>query len=398
MSASPRIAVNVVGQTLVVFAGNAFTLAVGLPFQIYLARALGANQLGVFGLAEGAVATLSAFLALGIAPTAVRYIPEHLAKGEHDYVRKLIWLATFVLVLIGTGLTGGIVLLSGLVSKWFGIEPSARELIEIMAFTAPVGLLTFLYQQILRGFQEILMMVFSTTVAALLVKIGVTLALLHMGWGVQGYAWAVVCAGVAGLALMVAAVARLASRLERTKTAGAAPVRLWLRYASISYGTGQASNLIMYLDRFILGATVSAEAVGTLMVVRQLQQLPVVFHQMFIAVVAPMFAAAHGTDAAARRQALYHLATEWVMRLALPLIFFLVVFGGPLLLLYGGQFRAGGTPLLMLYLLAVSATIVSGPTGALMIMAGLEKAHMRISWLATCITVALYGLAIPLRD
>ena len=228
-------------------------------------------------------------------------------------------------------------------------------------------------------------------------KIGITLALLHMGWGAQGYAWAVVCAGVAGLALMVAAVVRLASRLERTTTAGAAPVGLWLRYAWISYGTGQASNLVMHLDRFILGATtVSAEAVGTLMVVRQLQQLPVVFHQMFIAVVAPMFAAAHGTEAAAQRQALYHLATEWVMRLALPLIGFLAVFGGPLLLLYGGRFRADGTPLLMLYLLAVSVTIVSGPTGPLMIMVGLEKPHRRISWLTTCITIALYGLGIPL--
>lgn len=388
--------VAVVGQTIVVFAGNVFTLVAGLPFQIYVARVLGVNQLGLFGLVEAAVVTLSGFVSFGIAQTAVRFIPEHLAKGEHDHIRKLALLATLALTVIGIALASCIVLLSAPAMAWFGIQPAEAKLVNVMALTAPLGLLTFLYQQILRGFQEIIIMIVSTSFVALMVKIVLTVIFFQVGWGVQGYAWAVVGGGVAALAFMITRAMRLISRLDRPAMATTAPLGHWARYASISYGTGQTSNMVMHLDRFILGATVGAEAVATLLVVRQLQQLPTTFHQMFLAVVAPMFAAAYGTDAASRRQTLYHLTTDWVARLALPLILFLAVFGGSLLRLYGDEFRVNGTLLLLLCLAAVSITIASGPTGSLMSMSGLEASLLRISAFSSALLVTLYALSIPL--
>jgi O-antigen/teichoic acid export membrane protein len=388
--------VIVVGQTIVVFAGNLFTLVAGLPFQIYVARVLGLNQLGHFGLAEAAIVTLSGFVGFGIAQTAVRFIPEYLAKGEHEQIRILALLATLALTVIGVALASCVVSLSAPVMASFGIEPAEAKLMNVMALTAPIGLLTFLYQQILRGFQEIIIMIVSTSFVALMVKIVLAVIFFQVGWGVQGYAWAVVGGGVAALAVMIAGAIRLISRLDRPATVTTAPLGHWARYASISYGTGQTSNIVMHLDRFILGATIGAEAVATLMVVRQLQQLPTTFHQMFLAVVAPMFAAANGTDAASRRQTLYHLTTDWVMRLALPLILFLAVFGGSLLHLYGEEFRVNGTLLLLLCLVAVSITIASGPTGSLMSMSGLEASLLRISVLSSGLLVTLYALAIPL--
>ncbi len=381
---------------MVVLAGNVFTLVAGLPFQIYVARVLGVNQLGVFGLVEAVVVTLSGFVGFGIAQTAVRFIPEYLAKGEHEHIRKLALLATLALTVSGVALASCIVLLSQPVMAWSGIEPAEAKLVDVMALTAPIGLLTFLYQQILRGFQKIIIMIVGTSFVALMVKIVVAVMLFRAGWGVQGYAWAVVGGGVAALAFMIAATMRLIFRLDRPATAIPAPLGCWARYASISYATGQASNIIVHFDRFLLGATIGTEAVATLMVVRQLQQLPTTFHQTFLAVVAPMFAAANGTDAAPRRQALYHLTTDWVMRLALPLILFLAVFGGSLLRLYGEEFRVHGTLLLLLCLAAVSITIASGPTGSLMSMSGLEAPLLRISMLSSGLLVTLYSLAIPL--
>ncbi|MGH6835312.1 MAG: oligosaccharide flippase family protein [Methylocella sp.] len=396
MTSSSQMGVSVAGQTIVVFAGNVFTLVAGLPFQIFVARVLGANQLGLFGLVEAAVVTLSGFVSFGIAQTAVRFIPEYLAKGEHEPIRKLALLTTLALTGIGVAMASCIVLLSAPVMAWFGIAPAQAKLVNVMALTAPIGLLTFLYQQILRGFQEIIIMIAGTSFVALMVKIVLALILFQLGWGVQGYAWAVAGGGVAALAFMVACAMRLISRLDRPATATTAPLGHWARYALISYGTGQTSNIVMHLDRFILGATVGAEAVATLMVVRQLQQLPTTFHQMFLAVVAPMFAAANGTDAAPRRQTLYHLTTDWVMRLALPLILFLAVFGGSMLRLYGEEFRVNGTLLLLLCLVAVTITIASGPAGSLMSMSGLEVPLLRISVLGSALLVTLYALAIPL--
>jgi O-antigen/teichoic acid export membrane protein len=388
--------VAVAGQTIVVFAGNAFTLFAGLPFQIYVARVLGVNQLGLFGLVEAAVVTLSGFVSFGIAQTAVRFIPYHLAKGEHEHIRTLALLATLALTAAGVTMAGSIVLLSAPVMAWFGIEKAGSKLVTVMALTVPIGLLTFLYQQILRGFQEIIIMIVGTSFVALMVKIVLAVTLFQGGYGVQGYAFAVVGGGVAALAFMFAGTMRLIFRLDCPATAASAPLGHWARYASISYATGQTSNIVMHVDRFILAATIGTDAIATLMVVRQLQQLPTTFHQMFLAVVAPMFAAANGPDAASRRQTLYHLTTDWVMRLALPLILFLAVFGDSLLHLYGEAFGVNGTPVLLLCLVAVSITVASGPTGSLMTMTGLEAPLLRISVLGSLILVTLYALAIPL--
>jgi O-antigen/teichoic acid export membrane protein len=178
--------VIVVGQTIVVFAGNLFTLVAGLPFQIYVARVLGLNQLGHFGLAEAAIVTLSGFVGFGIAQTAVRFIPEYLAKGEHEQIRILALLATLALTVIGVALASCVISLSAPVMASFGIEPAEAKLMNVMALTAPIGLLTFLYQQILRGFQEIIIMIVSTSFVALMVKIVLAVIFFQVGWGGAG--------------------------------------------------------------------------------------------------------------------------------------------------------------------------------------------------------------------
>ena len=56
---APPIARRLGSQSVLVLLGNIFTLAIGLPLQIYVSRILGAGGLGVYGLLEGAVNTIS---------------------------------------------------------------------------------------------------------------------------------------------------------------------------------------------------------------------------------------------------------------------------------------------------------------------------------------------------
>jgi O-antigen/teichoic acid export membrane protein len=206
-----------------------------------------------------------------------------------------------------------------------------------------------------------------------------------------------VLSGSIALTLMAIAATRIVSGLgERTRGA-APPIAHWVRYARIMYFNGLLSSAIGHLDRFIIGAAIGTHGVATLMVVRQLHQLPTVFHQMFLTVVAPMFVAAAGDPVGApRRQALYDMMTDWVMRLALPLILFLAVFGGSLLSLYGAEFSANGTPLLLLCCVAVLANLALGPIGNLMNMSGLEAPLLRLIIMSICLMIGAYVLFIPL--
>ena len=82
-----------------VFLGNLFMLIAGIPFQIYLARTLGADQLGVFGLFEAIAQAATYLFGFGLGFSLVRFIPQHIALGQNRHVKKL--LATvFLLTLL----------------------------------------------------------------------------------------------------------------------------------------------------------------------------------------------------------------------------------------------------------------------------------------------------------
>src|SRR4029079_3934402 len=137
-------------------------------------------------------------------------------------------------------------------------------------------------------------------------------------------------------------------------------------------------------------------SVAVLMIVKQLQQLPTFFHQAFLLVVAPMFAAATSTEEVARRQALFHMTTDWVTRLALPLLLFLAVFAGPMLGLYGAEFRDVGVWPLLVGLATTAVNFGCGPTGNLLMMSGKEAALLRYSILSTVLTMLGYLAFIPI--
>lgn len=83
-----NIAVRVAGHASYMLVGNAFTLLLGLPFQVYLARQLGAEGLGAWGLFEALVAVLSGVLSFGASQTVLKYVSHHLARGEHETVKS----------------------------------------------------------------------------------------------------------------------------------------------------------------------------------------------------------------------------------------------------------------------------------------------------------------------
>src|SRR5262249_34993262 len=145
----------------------------------YVVRSLGAEQFGAYSVIEGALATISGLLAFGIAPTAVRFIPQHLARGESGHVRGLVGLATFALFSIGVSGAAFTAFFSHEVIAWWGINPGVQSVIAVMVLTIPIGLLTFLYQQILRGFQEIFMMILIGSVVTLTTKAALSVLFIH---------------------------------------------------------------------------------------------------------------------------------------------------------------------------------------------------------------------------
>src|SRR5204863_907069 len=65
------------------FAGTIFSVAFGYVFKVYLARVIGAQQLGLFALGMTLVGFVGIFNTLGLPQSAVRFVAEYKATGKY---------------------------------------------------------------------------------------------------------------------------------------------------------------------------------------------------------------------------------------------------------------------------------------------------------------------------
>jgi O-antigen/teichoic acid export membrane protein len=393
-SSHARITSRVGVPTLYLLLGNFFTLALGVPLQIYVARVLGAAGIGIYGLLEAAMTTASGLLGFGIAMTVVRFVPEHLARREYGEVVGLTRLSALIVFITG-GLAYAVLLL--LLFCVSTVRPSVEEYrleIGIMGLMIPLSLVGFFLQQGLRGFQDIRSIVVGSSVIQLTTKALLTIGAFTVGLGLDGYMLASILAMVSGVIWLFHNLVNKIRALP-LETPNITPLPKWRRFALASYSGSLLETITSGLDRFLLGAFAGSTAVGILVVLRQLQTLPERFNQMLLVTTAPLFSAAYGGDNRRERQHIYHLTTDWAVRFSLPLVLFLWLFGHDVLALFGPVFADMGTVPLWILVGAQFFSLVCGPVGNLAMMSGLEWPSIRISVINTVLGVGALAVLAP---
>ena len=275
--------------------------------------------------------------------------------------------------------------------------PQYGTVINVMALLTPLGLLMFFFQQGLRGFQEIRYVVIGSSVLQLTVKAILTVALLATGFGLLGYATAVVLSTSAAAIWMVVGLRRKVAALPRNIEPSIADnASAWRSYAAVMYSNSLLGLIAAHLGRFVLAAFFGPSPVGVWSVVIRLYVLPNVILNMLIAAAVPMFSAAHARNDGAERQHLFHLVTDWSVRAALPLILFFLIFGDLLLRLYGEEFAVSGRYALWIMSGAQAINLSFGPLGYMLNVTGLEKAALRLAAFQALLTLAGFVTLVPL--
>src|SRR5271169_7155936 len=82
-----RILGQISRHSAVFFAGTLFTMAAGYLVKIYVARVLGAEQLGLYALGFTLVSLTQLLGLLGLQGTAARYVAVYSATGNLDQLR-----------------------------------------------------------------------------------------------------------------------------------------------------------------------------------------------------------------------------------------------------------------------------------------------------------------------
>lgn len=370
----PGTASSLASQSGLLMLGNIFTLFVGFPFQIYLARSLGADQLGIFGLFEVIAQTAATLFGFGLATTMVRFIPHHLELQENRSVRALLG-TVYVYTILGGALAVVVLLASSpYLLRWVPELQPYASLLPYAGVMAALGMLVGLSAQALRAFLDIRYMIMVASFLQLAVKVVATVLLFWWGWQLSGYLMAVVLSVAVAVVGMLWGIHRHVQRLlPGGDDVTPATRKAWWSFSRTMYFNSLLGIAAPPAERLLLASAIDVASVGVLMGIRQLQSFPQVIFQILVSVLAPMFVAAKARGDMDEVKHIYHITTDWMCRLGFPLLVFFLAFGGDILALYGKSFAEAGRWPLVIIIIGQLFNLLTGPHGAMLNMLGYEK-------------------------
>ena len=212
-------------QSAVFFLGTLFTMGAGYLVKVYVARVLGAEQLGMYALGMTMVNFVQMAGMLGLHGTAPRFVSVYNATGKFDELRGYLTRSTSAIVFLNLLWSVGLVLSGSWIARNLYHAPDLAQYIPLFAVLAVLGAINVFYCQVLAGFKDIAKRTVITNFVGSPLVIALTVMLLALGTGMWGYLGAQIASSVVVVTLLVAAAWKLTPRASPFFFGGSAAAR-----------------------------------------------------------------------------------------------------------------------------------------------------------------------------
>ena len=315
-------------NSLINLAGFALPLIVGLITIPLIVRGLGIERFGLLTLAWAVIGYFSLF-DFGIGRAITQSIAERLDNCPTEEVARLAWtglLLMAVFALIGASLVAS--LAPWFVSSVLNVPKPLREeaiwAFLILAMTIPAVVLTAGFSGVLTAVRRF------DLINVLRIPMGITIFLVPLATLPYSKSIAFVCAGLMVirmlfLVLHAAACFYAFPPLRANLGIVRSEIRRLLAYGGWMTVTNIIGPFMMYMDRFLIGATMSISSVSYYVTPYEMITRILVIPAAIVAVLFPAFAASkeQGLSHVAK---LYSLGGRAILVIIAPVVLVLVVF------------------------------------------------------------------------
>jgi O-antigen/teichoic acid export membrane protein len=250
---------SVVRGTATVLLTYAATAAMTAVLTLYLVRALGPRDFGIFSLALGVAGLLALPMDLGIAASAARFMAER--RGDRSGLAALLAAGLRLKLLVGGAVAVALVALADPVADAYrepGLVWPLRALALATLMQSMMGLFSGAFFAVGRTATN-----FRMVLAESAVELGASVALVAMGAGAagaaSGRAIGYVAGGLVGLGLAVRLFGRDAAAAHRR---GGPRMAMMGRYALTLWLVNGAYTVFSQIDLLLIGAILTTTAVG----------------------------------------------------------------------------------------------------------------------------------------
>jgi O-antigen/teichoic acid export membrane protein len=382
-------------HSMVFFAGTLFTMAAGYLVKIYVARVLGAEQLGLYALGMTLVSLTQLFGTLGLQGTAARYVAVYSATRNYDALRGLLTRSVGIVFSLNLLLSLGLILSGHWISQNLYHAPDLVQYVPLFAALAVLGALNVLYSQVLGGFKEITKRTIITNFAGSPLLIGLTVVLLALGTGMWGYLAAQIISAAVVVALLVAVAWKLTPPAARFSLSPLPPLDSEIKsFTAAFFGMNVVDFLGTQADKILLGLYLNARVLGIYVLASTLSAFIPIILQSVNQIFAPVIADLHAQGRQDVLEKLFQTLTKWILGLTLPLGLVMIIFALPLMRIFGPDF-APGWPVLVIGATGQLVNCGVGSVGYLLLMSGNQRKLLKVQFAMAAVSVLVNIALIP---
>jgi O-antigen/teichoic acid export membrane protein len=349
-------------NALLNFVSQAGYLLVGVVTIPFIIRGLGVEGFGLLAIAWVAPEYFT-FIDLGLGRATTKYVAEALGRGDKEHMPRLAWTAVTVQLLLGC--VGGLALVSitPFLTEYIlnippGLQTEANAMFHLLALSVPPILVSSSFTGILAAAQRF------DLVNAVGASFNIANSLLAL-FGVVYFHWSlseIVAMLVVSKLLALIAYCGLCiltfPALKRLPRFHLAELRTLLTFGRWVTVSSVVVPLLLYLDRFIIGALLTMAAVAYYAIPYEIVTRLWIIPASLVAALFPAFSTLTGQGQRERLAALLARSMKWVLLAVGPAVIIIAAFGRDILQLWLGlDFARESTPALQI--LAVGVLVSS---------------------------------------
>jgi O-antigen/teichoic acid export membrane protein len=383
-------------QSAVFFLGTLFTMGAGYLVKVYVARMLGAEQLGLYALGMTMVSLVQVAGMLGLQGAAPRFVAVYNATGKPDQLRGFLTRSVGIIIVLNVLLSAGLVLRGRWIARNLYHAPDLAQYVPLFAVLAVLGAVTGFYSQVLAGFKDIAKRTLITNFVGSPLVIVLTVVLLALGTGMWGYLGAQIASSSIVTVLLVGAARKLTPPRARFSLDALAPLDSEVKSLALAFlGMNVLDFLVTQADKILLGLYLNPRVVGIYVLASTLSAFIPIILQSVNQIFAPVIADLHALGRRDVLQKLFQTLTKWVLGLSFPLACVMIVFAPRLMRIFGPDFESGW-PVLVIGAVGQLVNCGVGSVGFLLLMSGNQKRLIKVQFAMTIVSVMTNLTLIPI--
>lgn len=374
---------------------SAFGNGLNFAFGIFVARALGPDQFGLYALGLTIFNTLALIVPLGLDMGVVKFVSQQRGLGEQDKARSTIFQAVSITIVSGLLSGLGLALIAGWLSTVIYKNAALMPILLFFAVATPMLSVTTVLISILQAFHTVRHTLLIKYLWEPVGRFILAALMLWAGFGLYG----VLAAWVFTLGISVIVALRSTSQI--------ADISLQRRPQWVQ-GNLQAMAAFCFpliistvfravaprSDLLILGYWTNASNVGIYNAAFQTSAILALVLGSFNTSFAPMIGKAFANQEWETVKGLYQAICRWIFIFTFPLFICMVIFRQDILRVFGADFVEGAACLVILAGGQLFNTVI-GSANTILLMSGDSKKVMLNTIIIGLLLISANWILIP---